>query len=298
MLQIAQQTNALNKKPPTRRCTHAVAMLSKIFGFSLSATISNNTVVHLSPVIFRFYFLSVAFSDHSGLSASLCGFLLNFGNYMQQTIQQLNPRHYKILEYCLCGMTNTQIATQLGMTQPGVSVITNSPNFQHELATRRSRLNAMTDERLVSVTDDIASTIRDGARAAITKVLGSINSDNERIALSASQDILDRAGFPRVSRVESKAISIVINAKDAALIAESLELDNSVENTDCENIGFSEYESGRAETTEQQCEPLTAGKPTSPSSDLLSSSDYANPTINRLVCTSGGEQSEHYGSIE
>jgi len=83
----------------------------------------------------------------------------------------------------------------------------------------------MTDEMLVTKADNVAEAIKQGARSAVERVLGSINSDNERVALAASQDILDRAGFPRVSRTENKSVSITISADDAACISESLQLD-------------------------------------------------------------------------
>ena len=49
------------------------------------------------------------------------------------------------------------------------------------------------------------ATLRAGAKAAASRVLDLIASDDERIALSAAQTLLDRTGHPKAERLEMSA---------------------------------------------------------------------------------------------
>ncbi len=139
-------------------------------------------------------------------------------------IISLNPRHYKILELCLRGFTNKQIADYLGMSAMQISNVINSPSFQHELAIRRSQLETMSNESIVDSLDDVTRFIRDGARQAVQRLVNCVDSPDESIALRASQDVLDRAGYPRVSRVESRSMSVNLSSADAELIRDTLNI--------------------------------------------------------------------------
>tara|TARA_S200002703_G_scaffold157940_1_gene167044 strand:- start:874 stop:1239 length:366 start_codon:yes stop_codon:yes gene_type:complete len=49
------------------------------------------------------------------------------------------------------------------------------------------------------------ATLRAGARTAAARVLALVESEDERIALSAAQTLLDRTGHPKAERVEVSA---------------------------------------------------------------------------------------------
>lgn len=55
-----------------------------------------------------------------------------------ENIIKLNARHYKILDYCVAGLTVHQIAEKLTVSTRLIELVVNSPSFQHELAIRRS----------------------------------------------------------------------------------------------------------------------------------------------------------------
>jgi len=142
-------------------------------------------------------------------------------------IEKLNPRHYKILEYCLRGWTNKQIADHLGMTQQAVSIVVNSPSFQHELATRRSKLDNMVDESIVASSNEVTEAIRSYTLAAVHRLglIASNANSRDADAVRASAEILDRGGFPKVHQVESRNLSVVIRPEDAVRIEETLAMD-------------------------------------------------------------------------
>ncbi len=150
---------------------------------------------------------------------------------MSTEIASLNPRHYKILELCLRGWTNKQIAEHLLMSPCQVSIVVNSPSFQHELAIRRSKLDALVDQQLADSTTEVTRAIQEGARLAARRLVQAISSPDESIAVKASSDILDRAGFPRSSRIDSRSLNVVISADDAARITETLSMLRTVDST-------------------------------------------------------------------
>ncbi len=141
------------------------------------------------------------------------------------SIQQLNPRHYKILEFYLRGWTNKQIADNLNITPCNVSVVTRGQSFQHEVAMRREKLNELSNQSIVSSDQVVSDAIREGTQAAVDRILGCIQSTDENVAIRASTEILDRGGFPKVSKIESKSLSVVMNAEDLVKLKEAMAMD-------------------------------------------------------------------------
>jgi hypothetical protein len=140
-------------------------------------------------------------------------------------IKQLNNRHYKLLELCLRGvMSNKEMAAALGMSEQNISIVTNSSSFQHELAIRRAAINEKVDAAIVEAGDEVTETIRSGALEAAKRLCVLRDSTDEQVASRACENILDRSGHPRVMKSEQKSLSITIDAKDIALLNETLTL--------------------------------------------------------------------------
>ena len=142
-----------------------------------------------------------------------------------KSIESLNPRHYRILELCLRGWTNKQIAEHLNMNSVSISYIVRSPNFQHELAIRRSMCDEIVNQQVANHTDEITKEIEEAAREAVKRLRGGIASDNEAIAVRSSDSILDRAGYGKIQKIESRNLSVVLTAEDAARIVETIDMD-------------------------------------------------------------------------
>lgn len=144
---------------------------------------------------------------------------------MANIIQQLNPRHYKILEFVLAGVTNKQIAERLNVSPQMISIVINSPSFQHEVSLRREKIDSMKNQRLVESDQEVVDAIKQGTRDAVRRLLSSIGSTDENVAIRASVEILDRGGFPKVSKIESKNLTVVMDADMLKLLQETVKLD-------------------------------------------------------------------------
>ena len=92
------------------------------------------------------------------------------------------------------GLTTVQIADEVGIHRTTVYRWRELDQYRHLVAA------------LLADTQRAArATLRAGAKAAASRVLDLIASDDERIALSAAQTLLDRTGHPKAERMEMTA---------------------------------------------------------------------------------------------
>ena len=143
-------------------------------------------------------------------------------------IQRLNARHFKILELCLLGWMPSQIAKHLEMTRCAVSIIVNSPSFQHQLAMRRKAVNEGFDKKIIE--DDLKADeiLKQSARDAASKLVGHLANADDKISIRAAESILDRSGCPKQTvqkgAQHSIGVSILISDKEANRLVEAIEL--------------------------------------------------------------------------
>ena len=140
-------------------------------------------------------------------------------------IENLTPRHHKILDLYLAGLKKVQIAERLDMTAKQVGIITNSPNFQHELALRRARIDELSDAKLAANIDEVSSKLKRATLDAAEKIIGKMDSVEEAISFKAACEVLDRGGFPKASRLESNmplAPQIILTAEQVGCLADAL----------------------------------------------------------------------------
>lgn len=129
-------------------------------------------------------------------------------------LQKLIPRHFKILDLYLEGMSQVDIAKEVGMHQANIGLVVRSPVFQNELALRRSLREK--DEKELRQTGLVqAKGVLEGAafRAAETQV-GLLESEDDRIKLASSNSILDR-----VFGDEKGPVGVVINTETVQLLS-------------------------------------------------------------------------------
>lgn len=144
---------------------------------------------------------------------------------MATAIQQLSARHHKIVELCLRGWVPKAIAEHLDMSQQQVSNVINSSSFQYQLAERRAKLNDRQDQDIVEQTKKVDDAIAEHTLAAVGRLGLIITAGKDGDAIRACDSVLDRGGHARVQKTENKNVSVTIDAKDAALIAQTLEMD-------------------------------------------------------------------------
>jgi len=142
-------------------------------------------------------------------------------------IQKLSSRHFKIIELCLRGWIPKQIAEHLGMSAQQVSNIVNSESFQYQISERRARLDDIVDQDIVDSTNKVDEAIAKHTMRAVERLGYIVNSPNAKDsdAIRAADSILDRGGHARVQKTEQRSVSVTIDAKDAALIKETMEMD-------------------------------------------------------------------------
>ena len=144
---------------------------------------------------------------------------------MATAIQKLSARHHKMVELCLRGWVVRDIAEHLDMSAQQVSNVINSGSFQYQLAERRSKLNDIQDQDIVEQTQKVDEAIAEHTMAAVSRLglIAKVGKDGD--AIRACDSILDRGGHARVQKTENKSVSVTIDASDAELIAETMEMD-------------------------------------------------------------------------
>jgi len=145
-------------------------------------------------------------------------------------ITKLNPRHNKIIDYCVEGMTVKQIAEKLNMSQRQVSIIINSGAFQHQLATRRSAYEEDHDEKLAESEVQTAHDIlQQHAAEAAQKLVAGLKFGTDALQLRSAESILDRTGTTKITRQETDDKPIInISREDLQLLKETLELEREL----------------------------------------------------------------------
>lgn len=160
---------------------------------------------------------------------------------MSYDLKTLNPRHFKIIELCLRGITNKQIANDLSMTPNAVSIITSSPNFQREYAIQKTILDekkidniAVESSTAVKNADTVKAKLVEATHAAVEKLTTLVNSEDETLAMKASLEVLDRGGHPKSTKVENvETFHISLSDEAADRLAKALLLDvDDVKNAD------------------------------------------------------------------
>jgi len=125
-------------------------------------------------------------------------------------LQRLLPRHFKVLELCLEGHSRKTIAQTVGLTEQAISLITNSPIFQDEIARRRDTRNKKDDEGRSVHLEKARGILEEASVSAAKTQVSLLSSDKEHIQLASAKDILDRT-YKGQKIVGSDMPSIVIS---------------------------------------------------------------------------------------
>jgi hypothetical protein len=106
----------------------------------------------------------------------------------------LDERQIRAARMEAAGSLPVEIADEIGVHRATIYRWRELPAYSHLVAA------------LLADTQRAArATLRAGAKAAASRVLELVGSDDERIALSAAQTLLDRTGHPKAERVEVSA---------------------------------------------------------------------------------------------
>jgi len=147
-------------------------------------------------------------------------------------LQTLSPRHLRIMDYLIAGWKLVDIAKAVKCTTQNLQDIKRSRIFQDELAQKRAILDSQVNDNLAkSVSDQeyVNERLMKGARNAVDKLCGFVDGSDEcspSIARQSASDILDRAGYPKLTKTENTQNTIfVMDQDDLARIEKTIELD-------------------------------------------------------------------------
>lgn len=143
---------------------------------------------------------------------------------MSYEIQRLLPRHFKILELTAAGYSRREIAAIAECTEANVTNVQKSPIAQAEIARMRSEgkfTEQLTEDRDAFL-GKARSILEQAAEKAASKLDKLIDSDDESVAIRASDSILDRALGKKVSD-KAGGMSVNITVEDAQNIVLTLQ---------------------------------------------------------------------------
>lgn len=126
-------------------------------------------------------------------------------------IKRVRDRHKLAVMLQVCGLTNNEIAANLGYTASRVSIILNSQKEELQQVRRD------TVERVAERTVDLSTKIRLKAPEAFDKMVDLLESDNERIVLESAKDILDRAGYAPVKKQINAHVPVPMSELESTL---------------------------------------------------------------------------------
>lgn len=132
-------------------------------------------------------------------------------------LARLLPRHFKIMDLCLEGLSNRAIASELEMSPQAISLITKSPIFQSEISRRQSLREVKIDQNAISEIQQARHTLLDSADRAAQRQVSLLDSDDERVVLQSANAILDR-----VFEKDKASPQIIIEADKVELLSVAL----------------------------------------------------------------------------
>lgn len=121
------------------------------------------------------------------------------------------PRHHRLVELAVLGLTNNEIAAKLNYSYVRVSQLLNHP----DIAQAVEQLRAVTRDRsLGSLQDDLAK----DARETFDKLRIHRNAEDPDVSLRACGMLWDRQIPKRVESKSEQVVRFVIEAKDLAYL--------------------------------------------------------------------------------
>ena len=147
-------------------------------------------------------------------------------------LKTLSSRHLRIMDYLIAGWKLVDIAKTMGCTTQNLQDVKRARIFQDELAQRRAILNSHVDQELAKTVSDqeyVNERLLAGTRAAVDKLIGFVDGSeacSNAIARQSASDILDRGGFPKLTKTENTQNTIfVLDQDDLERMEKTIEMD-------------------------------------------------------------------------
>ena len=141
---------------------------------------------------------------------------------------QLTPRATQIMDLAILGLNSREIAQRLDLSEPYICQIKGAANFQHQLAIRQEKLRERIDDKIVNATVEAGDVLKKSAVAAAKKIVDLVESENDPLALRASESVLDRVGV--IKKGDHGPLLqqqiVIIDEKTARAIEETLKMED------------------------------------------------------------------------
>ncbi len=137
--------------------------------------------------------------------------------------ERLLPRHHQIMDLHMQSLSYQKIADTLGMSMRQVANVCNTPAFQNALALRRDKIEDAVEEDIIRQNDSVLEVLKQNTLNAVNRLTELMDDDNSSVARQAANDILDRGGYPKVQRQETKNEStLIVDSEQAKLLETAL----------------------------------------------------------------------------
>jgi len=139
-------------------------------------------------------------------------------------IQRMLPRHFKMVDLHVAGLTNRAVAEILGCTPTSVGMILRSPIVKKEverrIAEERDSPNGTIVQEIEAADNRARRIIEDNAPLAAQTMVDLMDSEDDSVKFRSSGSILDRAiGRPDSQNAgDGLQLKIEISAPDAQLL--------------------------------------------------------------------------------
>lgn len=132
-------------------------------------------------------------------------------------LKSLNTKHKVMMNRLMLGEKATDIAKDMGMSDSTFSIIKNSPLFKAEL----DRMERVARFNIINTANKVSEIINAAAPMAARKVVDLVDSEDDRVALSASEKVIDYSDFGHQQAVAQNQ-PIVISQQQMVLIEEGM----------------------------------------------------------------------------
>jgi transcriptional regulator len=144
---------------------------------------------------------------------------------MTHELKKLLPRHYKIMELFLDGLSYKEVADTLGMTPQAIQLISKSPLFQNELARRRESHETSLSKTRTEAQSEAQAILNQNARKAAETEADLLDEDDPSIRRKSAEAILDRV----LGKGDQQQSSVVhINTESLQLLQLALKEENQL----------------------------------------------------------------------
>ena len=140
-------------------------------------------------------------------------------------IKKLNSRHRQVMRAMLAGRTRKYICAELGISESQYDRVINSPIFTQEKAKmqdeiRREAVRIIAAKEL----DPVSQVLKEGALPAAKKMVGLLESKDEKICQTSAMELLEMDGRkPKAAPgIDARSMTFVLEGKNAENISRAL----------------------------------------------------------------------------